>query len=60
MRVAQGGKTVTLPVYADEIGFSDGQAEVSLVLNSAVTPPSTSLERRLAAVLVARARATLG
>lgn len=60
VRVAQSGTTVTVPVYADEIEFTDGQAEVSLVLNTAVTAPSSSLERRLAAVLVARARAALG
>lgn len=60
VRVTQGGTTTTVPVYADDIAFSDGQAEVSLVLNTTVTAPSASLERRLAAVLVARARAALG
>jgi len=60
VRVGQGGTHVSVPVYADDIGFADGQAEVSLVLNTAVNAPSASLERRLAAVLVARARATLG
>lgn len=60
IRVAQGGTTVSVPVYADEIEFTDGQAEVSLVLNTTVTAPSSSLERRLASVLVARARAALG
>lgn len=60
VRVTQSGTTVTVPVYADDIGFSDGQAEVSLVLNSSGAAPSSSLERRLAAVLVARARSALG
>ena len=60
VRVTQGGITTTVPVYADDIAFSDGQAEISLVLNTTVTAPSASLERRLAAVLVARARAVLG
>ncbi len=60
VRVKQGGTTATVAVYADDIGFSDGQAEVSLVLDTTGNAPSSSLERRLAAVLVARARATLG
>ena len=60
VRVTQGGTTATVAVYADDIGFADGQAEVSLVLDTTGTAPSASLERRLAAVLVARARATLG
>ena len=60
VRVAQGGTPGTVAVYADDIGFADGQAEVSLVVDTTVAAPSASLERRLAAVLVARARATLG
>jgi len=58
--VKQGGTTATVAVYADDIGFADGQAEVSLVVDTTGSAPSGSLERRLAAVLVARARATLG
>ena len=58
--VKQGGTTATVSVYADDIGFADGQAEVSLVVDTTGNAPSASLERRLAAVLVARARATLG
>ena len=57
--VKQGGTTTTVTVYADDIGFADGQAEVSLVVDTTGTAPSASLERRLAAVLVARARAAL-
>ena len=60
VRVKQGGTTATVAVYADDIGFADGQAEVSLVLDTTGAAPSALLERRLAAVLVARARATLG
>ena len=60
VHVKQGGTTATVAVYADDIGFADGQAEVSLVLDTTGTAPPASLERRLAAVLVARARATLG
>ena len=60
VQVTEGGSTATVAVYADDIAFSDGQAEVSLVLNTTVAAPSASLERRLAAVLVARAHATLG
>jgi len=60
VRVSQGATTTTVPVYADDIGFADGQAEVSLVVDTTAAAPSASLERRLAAVLVARARATLG
>ena len=58
--VKQGGTTATVAVYADDVGFADGQAEVSLVVDSTGTAPSSTLERRLAAVLVARARAALG
>ncbi len=60
VRVTQGGATMTVRVYADDIGFADGQAEVSLTLDTTVAPPPTSLERRLAALLVTRARAALG
>jgi len=60
IRVSQGGVTSTVPVYADDIGFADGQAEVSLTIDTTVSPPSASLERRLAALLVSRARAALG
>ena len=60
VRVAAGGASSTVAVYVDDIGFAHGQAEISLAIDTTVTAPSSSLERRLAAVLVARARAELG
>lgn len=59
--IKQGKKTVKVPVYADLIGFAYGQAEVALdVIDTGGAKPSTSLERRLAGVLVARAKAAIG
>jgi hypothetical protein len=52
--------TLILPLYVDLIGFTLGQAEVSLTVEAVGAKPSASLERRLAAVLVARARASIG
>ncbi|MGA2471168.1 MAG: hypothetical protein ABSG64_10810 [Solirubrobacteraceae bacterium] len=58
--VRNGASTVSVPVYVDQIGFSDGQAEVTLEVQTAAVKPSTALERRLAGLLVARARAAIG
>ncbi|MGA3361662.1 MAG: hypothetical protein ABSD82_06495 [Solirubrobacteraceae bacterium] len=52
--------TLILPLYVDLIGFTYGQAEVSLTVEAVGAKPSASLERRLAAVLVARARSAIG
>ncbi len=57
--VKQGKKTVKVPAYADFVGFVWGQAEVSLSIESD-SPPSATLERRLAGLLGARARAAIG
>ena len=56
----QGTTTENLPVYIDAIGFAYGQAEVSLSVTSTSTVPSTSLESRLEALLVARAKVSIG
>jgi hypothetical protein len=58
--VRDGTSTVTVPVYVDQIGFADGQAEVTLEVQSTSVKPSASLERRLAGLLVTRARAAIG
>ena len=52
--------TLILPLYVDVIGFDYGQAEVSLTVEAVGSKPSTSLERRLAVLLLARARAAIG
>jgi hypothetical protein len=56
----QGTTTEKVAVYIDAIGFVYGQAEVSLSVTSTSTAPSRSLERRLEALLVARAQASIG
>lgn len=56
----QGSKTVSVPAYIDDIGFAYGQAEISLNVISTLQPPSAAVETRLAVLLVARARATIG
>jgi hypothetical protein len=58
--VREGTSTVSVPVYADQIGFADGQAEVTLDVQTTSVKPSASLERRLAGLLVTRARAAIG
>jgi hypothetical protein len=52
--------TLILPLYVDVIGFDYGQAEVSLTVEAVGSKPSTSLERRLAVLLLARARIAIG
>ncbi|MGD1049508.1 MAG: hypothetical protein ABR947_00370 [Solirubrobacteraceae bacterium] len=52
--------TLILPIYVDVIGFAYGQAEVSLSVMVVGAKPSTALDRRLAALLVARARQAVG
>ena len=49
-----------MPLYADSIGFAYGQAEVSFSVVETGAKPSAALERRLAALLVVRARAAIG
>jgi hypothetical protein len=57
--VHKGTSTVRVPIYVDQIGFAEGQAEITLELQMVPTKPSTSLEQRLAAALVTRARAAV-
>lgn len=52
-------KAATVRVYADSIGFTVGQVEVNLAVDTTVNAPPAGLERRLAKVLAARAHATL-
>jgi hypothetical protein len=56
----QGSTTVNVPVYLDELGFADGQAEISLELQTTLNTPAASLEQRLMRVLVARAQSAIG
>ena len=58
--VREATTTVSVPLYADQIGFTDGQAEVDLEVQTTVIKPSASLERQLAGLLVARARSAIG
>lgn len=58
--IPQGKKKVTVPAYIDDIGFSYGQAEVSLNVISTLQPPSSSLETKLALLLVKRTREAIG
>lgn len=56
----QGSSTVPVRVYYDTIGFAYRQAEVGFDVLSTATAPSSALERRLGASLLARARAAIG
>ena len=56
----QGNTSFPVPVYYDTIGFAYGQAEIGLDVLSTSKKPSTTLERRLGAILLARARAAIG
>jgi hypothetical protein len=58
--VKSGTTTSTTVLYFDQVGFGFGQAEVSFEVQSNGVVPSSSLERRLGGVLLARARAALG
>ncbi|MGA2970842.1 MAG: hypothetical protein ABSE75_13690 [Acidimicrobiales bacterium] len=58
--VKQGGKSVSVAVYDDVVGFAYGQAEVTLNVQTTLTPPSATLERSLGAALLKRARTALG
>jgi len=60
VRATSGTTTVSVPLYADFIGFAYGQAEVSLDVVQTGSKPSAAIERQLAALLVARARAAIG
>lgn len=60
VHATSGASTVSVPLYADSIGFAYGQAEVSFTVVETGGKPSAALERRLAALLVARARAAIG
>jgi hypothetical protein len=52
--------TLILPIYVDVIGFAYGQVEVSLSIEAVGSKPPAALERRLAALLVARAKTAIG
>jgi hypothetical protein len=60
VRATSGTTSVSVPLYADFIGFAYGQAEVSLDVVQTGAKPSAVIERQLAALLVARARAAIG
>ena len=60
VHATSGATKVNVPLYADEVGFTFGQAEVSFGYIATGAEPSIALERRLAAVLVGRARAAIG
>jgi hypothetical protein len=60
VHIKQGRASVSLPIYYDTIGFAYGQAEVGFDVLSLRTKPSATLERRLGASLLARARAAIG
>jgi hypothetical protein len=60
VHVKQGTTTVAVAVYDDVVGFAYGQAEVTLNVQRTLAPPSASLERRLAALLLKRARTAIG
>jgi len=60
VHATSGTSTLSVPLYADSIGFAYGQAEVSFTVVETAAKPSAALERRLAALLVARARAAIG
>jgi hypothetical protein len=52
--------TLILPIYVDVIGFAYGQVEVSLSVMAVGAKPPVALERRLAALLVSRAKTAVG
>jgi hypothetical protein len=58
--IKEGSKTVTVPAYIDDIGFAYGQAEISLNVISTLSPPSATLETKLALLLIKRAHTALG
>jgi len=58
--VKTNGKSVSVPLTADFIGFGWGQAEVTMSVLTSFGPPPASLESRLCAILLSRARAAIG
>ncbi|HEY1778659.1 MAG TPA: hypothetical protein VGG41_21060 [Solirubrobacteraceae bacterium] len=60
VNLKQGRKSISVPVYYDTIGFAYGQAEVGFDVLTTTAQPSATLERRLGATLLARARAAIG
>jgi hypothetical protein len=60
LHTSSGGTEVTVPLYADEIGVGDGQLELVVTDVPLQGIPSSALEDRLLALLVARARAAVG
>ena len=59
LHVKQGATTISQSFYNDAIDFAYGQAEIAVLVATDSGPPSSSLERRLAALLVTRARAAI-
>jgi hypothetical protein len=60
VHVKSATTTVNVPLYIDAVGFTYGQAEVSFTALRAIAAPPASLERQLAALLLARAHAAIG
>ena len=60
LHVKQGLLTVSGALYFDFVEFAYGQAEVSLDVVKTGSKPSAVIERQLAGLLVARARAAIG
>jgi hypothetical protein len=60
VKLKQGKTTISVPVYYDAFGFAYGQAEVGFDVLSTTTKPPAALERRLAAILLARAHSAIG
>ena len=58
--IKHGSSIVPVRLYYDTIGFAYRQAEVGFDVLSTATAPSSALERRLGASLLARARAAIG
>lgn len=57
--VKASGATLKLVLYADAIGFTYGQAEVSLSFETSTAPPPQALERVLSEQLLVRAHTAI-
>ena len=56
---SSGAPTLKLVLYADAIGFTYGQAEVSLSFETSTAPPPQALERLLSEQLLVRAHTAM-
>jgi hypothetical protein len=59
-RVTDGGRTVDVPLYADSIDVTYGQAEVAVDVFQVPLKPPAALDSRLATLIVNRARSAIG